>query len=284
MFVQKFPSGITVVQAKKDAKILASSENIELSKAQDKIAFLHGRSSWAVLMQQITRQSDLKFRFGKKSQVAWPANKSLTMLTGQAGSGKSILLAEIATQLLIGGHKLVLLTHGNLNSPTFGLADHAFRQLKMRYASSFTVLANDYRKDLSELEINGAVLLIDDFEFINEKYGKSALQALIRCTKHVFIACQYTDECFSIDVHAGVQAIFLQNFRFIDLNPSDFQGVLEFALAPGLFDAIKNIRAGRDFREFIYLNDSGFELVHYEFGSGSIMSVLADVLNAEGEM
>lgn len=221
-----------------------------------------------------------KIILGTKPLFSLPANKSITLLTGQAGSGKSILLAEIATQLLVGGHKVILLTHGNLNGNPFGLAPDlaadAFRQLKMRYdASNFTVLDNDcMSKNLSELEINDAVLLIDDLEFYIEKYGQSDMQELIRRVRHAFIASQYMESFLLIDANASFRAIFLQNFRYINNNPSVMQSIVEFSLASGLLDAINNIRSGHDFREFIYLNDGGFELIHFKLSSGSIMSFL----------
>lgn len=221
-----------------------------------------------------------KIMIGIKPLFSLPANKSITILTGQAGSGKSILLAEIATQLLMGGHKLILLTHGNLNGNPFGLAPDlaadAFRQLKMRYdASIFTVLDNDcMSKNLAELEINDAVLLIDDLEFTIEKFGQSDIQELIRRASHAFIASQYMESFLLIDARASFGAIFLQNFSYINNNPSVMQSIVEFSLAPGLLDATNNIRSGRDFREFIYLNDGSFELIHFKLSSGSIMSVL----------
>jgi hypothetical protein len=42
-----FPSGLSLLQAKKDAKKMAKEKNVPLSEAQSLIAMKHSRSSWA---------------------------------------------------------------------------------------------------------------------------------------------------------------------------------------------------------------------------------------------
>lgn len=79
--VERLPSGISVIQAKKDAKSLAESKGINRSEALDQIAFLHGRSKWSTLMEQLSKQSVLTYRFNGKP-LTISEDKSLLWIVG----------------------------------------------------------------------------------------------------------------------------------------------------------------------------------------------------------
>lgn len=91
MSVMRLPTGISVDQAKKDAKKLAKELDVNLSEAQDAVAQKHSRSSWAAMMNMLNNHHQLsvslKQSFFTKEVMKFPGHKSLTTVVGQSGSG-----------------------------------------------------------------------------------------------------------------------------------------------------------------------------------------------------
>ena len=201
MLCRKLPSGITITQAKKDAKKLAEAQSILLSKAQDLIAFQHGRAKWPVLMQQINQQAKISFNNGD-NLIFLPPEKyqnTFTLLTGEPGAGKSVLLAEIAAQLVLAGQKVTYLSYRFPSEKTYMPVDYAERCF-VKLSVDYPDLFNIYSSALEDLELNGAVLLIDDMDVIQRRYSTEAIIDLLRCSMHSLISCQ----CFD-DLHKSIQ-------------------------------------------------------------------------------
>lgn len=285
MLCQKFPSGITVTQAKKDAKKLAKDQSILLSKAQDLIAFKHGRAPWAVLMEQLNQKAEIIFNNGKQgiSIPAALAKNSFTLLIGEPSSGKSVLLAEIAAQLLSAGHKVVYLTYSFQPDvaliPPQEVDRLMLAALKSVYPEQFKVhgvsseLSNS---DFEKLELNGAVLLIEEIFVLQKMYSNTAILDLLRCSKHTFVTCQAFE-----DMHREIRdSVQYEHLQLIFLKQRNVFG--HFTLmseaylsvrSPGLFDAIDSIVTSNDFREFVILSPHGFDKVRFALSNSTIWKI-----------
>lgn len=103
----RFPSGITVKQAKKDAKKLAKEESIPLNQAQDLIAAKNGIAKpWSRAISFLKEVSSLivSLEFptvdGHYCRQTLSADKNVGVICGVPGCGKSVLAAKAATRLL----------------------------------------------------------------------------------------------------------------------------------------------------------------------------------------
>lgn len=250
----RLPSGVTVEQAKKDAKHLAKSENRSRAEALDQIAFLHGRSDWSALMAQLSKQSMLTYRFNDKT-LTIPEDKSVTLIVGQAGSGKSSLLAEMAVQLLSNGHKVLIIAQDRIgishrNCTIMNVSDKAF--------------------DISALRIDGAVVLIDDIQLLHERgIMVNDVTQFFRCVRHVIVA---SDDMFDLRYLKGnlgilMRVLHLQNFAIRDTYASMMNMFLgEYRLVIDAVDGLKKDRYSCEFAMF----DGGETATVYSFNNSQM--------------
>lgn len=103
----RFPTGITVAQAKKDAKALAKSQTFTLSEALDMVARRNGIDKpWSKAVAWLADNDDRIASFKlplptcRSHIVDVPNYAPLVVIAGQAGCGKSILAVELARQHL----------------------------------------------------------------------------------------------------------------------------------------------------------------------------------------
>lgn len=95
--VNRFPSGATLDQVKKDAKKLARTQNIPLNQAQDAAALKHGLAlPWNRVNEWLTSQRvsaiasfTLPLDSGETKVVNLTCEQPLVMICGWVGCGKS---------------------------------------------------------------------------------------------------------------------------------------------------------------------------------------------------
>lgn len=229
MSVNRLPTGVAVAQAKKDAKRLANKAEISLSQAQNEVALKHGRADWPTLMNQLKTQSalsvTLKQSFSNKVTLDFPENKSLNIIVGQSGTGKSVLLLEFAAQWLEKDLPVVYLGGDVCNAEVIPEQLHgaiAIRHLISKY-SQFTViplasLTKDFTLD--DVMLNGAILIVDElYHMVGGEKMVGAIEQvykLINSSMHTFLGVQTLADCkVVID---NLKNVTEDNTRFIILN------------------------------------------------------------------
>ena len=108
----RFPSGLTVTQAKKDAKKLAKAESIKLHEAQDRTSRSNGLNmSWNKALAWLERQPKplMSFRLSLNSErnegtshhlIDLYPEAPVVLIAGTTGSGKSVIALELAHQAI----------------------------------------------------------------------------------------------------------------------------------------------------------------------------------------
>ncbi|MDI4670993.1 hypothetical protein MKZ42_03195 [Pseudoalteromonas shioyasakiensis] len=223
MSVNRLPTGVAVAQAKKDAKRLANKSEIHLSHAQNEVALKHGRADWPTLMNQLKTQSalsaTLKQSFLNKVTLDFPENKSLNIVVGQSGSGKTMLLLEFAAQWLQKGFPVLYLGADVSQGYQCGAATNS---LISKYPSLFTAIPlQSLTKGfvLDDVMLNGAILLADELPHMvsSEVIGITTeqVQKLINCSMHTFLGFQILGE--AQEIISDLKNVTDDNTRFVIL-------------------------------------------------------------------
>lgn len=262
MSVMRLPTGISVDQAKKDAKKLAKELDVNLSEAQDAVAQKHSRSSWAAMMNMLNNHHQLsvslKQSFFTKEVMKFPEHKSLTTVVGQSGSGKTLLLLEFASQWLKLGVPVVYIGLSgeelNQETPDWMLDVKAASALSKRYSKLIRFYSWDVA--LADLKLDGAVLILDEPTHLLSKNEPSAYRALINTSLHTFIGCQAIDEAepFTSDL----KHITDDNLHFIVLpiHKYDWErlSLLNQRLAVAVGESDQLARKVNEFTEFMSIS------------------------------
>lgn len=278
MTVTTIPTGLSIEQAKKDAKKLAKKLSIPLSEAQNIIAFKHGRSQWHVLMEQLKKQKQLVAEFTNntrdKTEITFAKNKSINVIMGRPGSGKSVLLLELVTQFLEKGFPVMYLGAINPNSiSTSNPYDShdliAVSNLITKYPESFRVHDCDTHKFTTEIDalmLNGAILVIEEPQtFINESNEQDVRQ-FVDSSMHTFIAIQRIED--GDHLLKGLKNAHEEEISMILLKGSEKD--IQYHTHPQskeiLLDALNSCESKYDeFIEFIQLKPSSQEIAKFRF-------------------
>lgn len=118
----RFPSGASVEQVKKDAKSLSKSEGIPLHIALNKAAAKHGIAQpWAKVLEQLALAGDtdqfIVFNLqseGRVVEFGLSAERPIGVILGQTGTGKSVLASLLCeSHLALGTSAMHFVTpHG----------------------------------------------------------------------------------------------------------------------------------------------------------------------------
>lgn len=195
MFQHVNPIGISVSQAKKDAKKLSKQLEIPLSKAQDKIAFKHSRSTWAESLAQTKQVISLDFKDSSlgSQKIPFPQQASLSFILGQTGTGKSVLCYEIMSQL---AKRKIPSTYLSKHigsrididlAPDWAKYQNLLFDLQEKHPQLIQVLDLNSSIDLDAVALHGGVLIVDE-AFVVLKHPN--IDELLKASKHTFIAAQ----------------------------------------------------------------------------------------------
>lgn len=262
MSVMRLPTGISVDQAKKDAKKLAKELDVNLSEAQDAVAQKHSRSSWAAMMNMLNNHHQLsvslKQSFFTKEAMKFPGHKSLTTVVGQSGSGKTLLLLEFASQWLKLGVPVVYIglsgEERNQEMPDWMLDVKAASALRKRYGN--LVRFYSWNVTLSDLKLDGAVLILEEPYHLLSKNDPHDYRALINTSLHTFIGCQSIDETkpFTSDL----KNISDDNLHFIVLPTHEYDwerlSLFNQRLAEAIGESDRLERKANEFTEFLSIS------------------------------
>lgn len=223
MSVMRLPTGLSVTQAKKDAKKLSKEKSIKQSEALDLIAFDNGRASWADLMHQAKSQSNLSARVnsdtGDGSILELPSEKSITVVSGVAATGKSTLMKDFSMQWMEMKHPIVCISR--YESDWVNFADKhptLFRFIDVDGVQSPT--------DLSSVCLDGAILLIDELnsllsDWILPTIPVEDIQTLISCSKHTVVSSQSLSRAVEFIFSDSIKNVSHESCNFIALRESE---------------------------------------------------------------
>lgn len=262
MSSMRLPTGIFVAQAKKYAKRLAKSSGTNLSSAQNQIARNHCRADWAVMMHMLDTQSQLnavfKQNFFSKEVITFPAHKSLTLMLGETGAGKTLLLLEVIAQWLKQSIPVLLIDSVGIPPKVpdglpddFGLDARAVRHLKEIYPSLLQIYSG-IDVDFDSLQLNGAVLVIDELATLLQFGGVSKIQQLINTSMHTVIAGQSVQEALLLA--SDLKNIRDENLHFLILetNIQDVMALSELMPWVDLRIELSSLTSKRnEFTEFL---------------------------------
>jgi GTPase SAR1 family protein len=197
-----FPTGLSVEQVKKDAKKLSKKSKIKLNKCQDILSGIHARMPWSKAINLIDNIKDASFTLhnNKDEEINLTLNskKSLTFIFGKPGCGKSTLLNTIIDQLLQ-DHKVTYLTVDR------GIPPKIKKHFNKKYGKKINIIYYHYdfiEKDISinldDIELNGSILVIDEFARMNMAFSKGndflKIKRLVDASHHTIISTQIIDE------------------------------------------------------------------------------------------
>jgi hypothetical protein len=229
MFDHANPKGISIRQAKKDAKKLAKKNDIKLTQAQDIIAFKHNRSTWAVAMQQMKRPPiTLKFinRELGTDKITFPVYSSFLSFVGEYSTNKTLLLLEIMEQVL---KQQIPVTYLSSGDPITNIEPHPnrnfevtieeirrmFEGLVKKYPEQLNVMdARSESCHLPNIVLNGGLLVIEESQHVCNANSKAEVKDLLLCSKHTLMYEQkledFSDEYIPQDIlYDGAEQMFM---------------------------------------------------------------------------
>lgn len=220
MSVMRLPTGLSVRQAKKDAKKLSRKKLIKQSEALDLIAFDNGRASWSDLTHQIKSQSKVCARinsdFSADSVLELPSEKSITVVAGVTATGKSTLLRDLSVQWM--GMKHPILYISRYESDWRNFADShptLFRYIDVDNAQS--------PSDFSDIYLNGSILMIDEFTSLKLDGQLEDIQTLINCSKHTVISTQSLQSAVEFIFSGALKNVSHDSCNFILMRGSQME-------------------------------------------------------------
>ena len=220
MSVMRLPTGLSITQAKKDAKKLAKQSEIALSEAQELVARKHSRSDWPTMMEFINKKStlsvSLKQSFLSRDSIQFPSQKSVTTVVGESGSGKTLLLLEFAAQWLKRGIPVVYIGGPDIeiaSIPDYLLDVKAAIKLKNQYGSLFRLFDN--QAAIPAVNLDGAVLIIEEPYYLLGRIDPADIRALINTSFHTFIGSQDIVETKPLTYE--LKNVFDENLHFLVL-------------------------------------------------------------------
>ncbi len=184
----RFPTGLSVEQAKKDAKQFAKNNHSALSKGQNAIAFVHGRSSWSTLIQRIKKPLSLipgQAPFDNRKH-----NRALLAIMGNAGSGKTTLMLNSALHLLQSGERVVMISSSEYHAVNSGRIHNESKPSLLKtiitsHPDRFSLIDPENTACV-EVMLNGAVLMISEDAMLNNAKNPE-FEKLLKASMHTIV-------------------------------------------------------------------------------------------------
>lgn len=261
----RLPTGLSITQAKKDAKKLVKQSKIALFEAQNIVARKHSRSDWPTMMESINKKSTLSVSLKQSSltrdTIQFPSQKSVTTVVGPPARGKTLLLLEFSAQWLKQGIPVVYI--GSLDIKSSSIPDHrldvqAASRLKSQHGSLFRIFDN--QAAISSIKLDGAVLIIEELNYLFGLFGSidpADLRELINTSFHTFIGCHDIVETKLLTYE--LKNICDENLHFIvmmRMHFSIFDNLFDFhSLTSNLETDSEALTTTGDYREFLSVSN-----------------------------
>ena len=195
MFQHVNPIGISISQAKKDAKKLAKNKDISLSQAQDKIAFQHNRSTWAEQTRQTNQVIKLDFKDSLlgSQHITLPLPASVNFVVGQSGTGKSVLCYEMMAQIAKQNIPVTYITKGvgrritSTEAPEWAVYHNMLFDVQDKYPSLIHIHDVDVEFNAESVQLRGGILIVDE---VWNTLKVTGLPELLKASKHTFLVAQ----------------------------------------------------------------------------------------------
>ena len=196
--LDRFQSGVSVPQARKDAKKLAKKENIPLHKALDVVALKNSGLSWNKAIKDINTipidgyGEDLLASFALKTQsgnaIIFSLSKRnpVAYIVGMSGSGKSVSSLLLAEQHLCAGKNVVYLPGHDMpmTSPiTQDMAHKKAIDLVSQFPDRFRISNGDAPTNISSLNFKPKTLVIIDELWMFSRKGDVGIAITALCER-----------------------------------------------------------------------------------------------------
>ncbi|NWC82665.1 hypothetical protein HX798_20580 [Pseudomonas putida] len=264
----RFPNGVSVAQAKKDAKSLARAHGMLLAEAQNQVAKANGLDMlWSraierlKLLNQPLACLQLPLRFSLESlPLAVPFRAPAMLLAGPSGTGKSVFAVALAAQQLRGHTDAELHWITDRAFPTIGsslpetwVSDNLLQALMHRHGSRIKLHGRDYTGDLpGNGSPPGTVIVLDEVGYCDEL--PEIIErwiSLAQQRRHILIVCaQVLSEVVRGELPPSVCTLFHARPNYPEMSP--------LPLIQGLTRKLNSLRFERGrFSEFLAVDGSG---------------------------
>lgn len=265
----RFPNGVSVAQAKKDAKSLARAHGIPLAEAQNRVAKAHGLDMlWSraierlKLLNQPLACLQLPLRFSLDPlPLAVTFQAPVILVVGPTGTGKSVFAVTLADQQLRGHSDAELhwisdnrvLPSVDCSLPETWVSDNLLQALMRRHGSRIKLHGRDYISDLpGNGSPPGTVIVLDEVGFCDEL--PEIIQrwtSLAQQRRHILIVCaQVLSGVMRGELPRGVCTLFHARHNCPEISP--------LPLIQGLARKLNSLRFERGrFSEFLAVDGSG---------------------------
>ncbi|MGP9797081.1 hypothetical protein ACT3UJ_06950 [Halomonas sp. 86] len=243
----RFPSGITVQQAKKDARALSKSKEIPRSAALDIIAQSNGVAMpWSNAVVWLAEKNDVVASFtlplpsSHNHIVDVPEYAPVVVITGDAGCGKSILSLELAKQHLSKHPNANLYRSSPIGrrptepsevSRSLHMPEHMLVSLEKNYPGRVKVMTFEPESVFPVDAPAGSLILVDDvslnptFAVDFSKWRKTALaRGLV-----LIVCCQSPSEVFQPAVPADVGLMIMGRTKYLRTPLFDIPGIRQLS-------------------------------------------------------
>ncbi len=179
----RFKSGLSISQARKDAKALSKRNGIKLSEAQNIIAMQHSGMKWSKAIKTLSTLQPIPtdvftFKFPyqgatentplplERGFIAFARNRPVALIVGTPGTGKSVLAMDFAKQHLNNSLPVIYLT-GETESSFIASANRSkpiktALALKQNYSQNFSILYERNNSLFATMDFSNKTLIIVD--------------------------------------------------------------------------------------------------------------------------
>lgn len=206
----RFSTGVSVTQAKKDAKRLSKSNDIPLHKALDIVANKHHGEPWNKSINKLSGGDSFSFTLHGcieegPTQIQLSREEPLGIIDGMSGSGKSMLALSIAASFLDAGGSVYYLP---------GVEKVSFKESPFDLAHNYSLHLNDHYRTFSFIDgrsfdvLTGktypknALFIIDEtfyFGSDSKSFAGSIVETLYKHDAYVLLVSQHLEDIEQVE-------------------------------------------------------------------------------------
>lgn len=206
----RFSSGVSVAQAKKDAKRLSKSNDIPLHKALDIVANKHEGEPWNKSINKLSDGGSFYFTLhgcieGGPTQIQFSRDEPLGIIDGMSGSGKSMLALSIAESYLAAGGEVYYLPgvkDVSLKESPFDLAHNYSLHLNNRYRSFSFIGGRSMGVLTRETYPKNALFIIDETFYFGsdcKSFAGSIVETIYKHDAYVLLMSKQIEDVEQIE-------------------------------------------------------------------------------------